>query len=211
MQLASALLAALLLISPLAAQDEAASAHSPYYEILIEAVYPEDRVSLMGWEARLRKHLDQLSEQTDDPASLDAIAQIETLVDMPRIDFAEDREVIGDWRVRSLQADGLGAYAYQYFPARIYQETQALVFDKNSGSQRHRGLMARAGSDVMLFVGALYYAYQEQRLYSAHMEPGTDPDRDYDEIAALYKIGDAHYLMVFAPKGERFRFYEMRR
>ena len=191
--------------SPLAASEELAG--SPYFETLSRSLPEGSYEALSGWEDALHA----LLEEHDSPDNAAAAREILELANAPRIDFDGEDELIGDWRVRSLQADGLGVYAYAWFPARIYREGQALVFDKASGSQRHRGLMALASKDTVFFAGALYYGYEEPRMHSAHMDPGADIDPAMDATALIYKLGPDHYLMVFNHDPGRFRFYEIAR
>lgn len=197
-----------MLAPPLAAREDQ---HSPYFETLLESLPEGSYEALDGWEEALRRHLKALLEEHDDAENVAGVRAILGLVEAPRLDFDSESELVGDWRVRSLQADSLGAYVYSWFPARIYREAQALVFDKDSGSQRHRGLMARASADAFFFAGALYYGYQPPRLHSAHMDLAAEgePDPDYDATALLYKLGPEHYLMVFNHGSGRFRFYEI--
>ena len=182
---------------------------SPYFKTLVKSLPEGASEQADGWEAALRVHLKVLLEEHGDAENVAATKEILALVDTPRIDFENEDELVGNWRMRSLQVDSLGAYVYPYFPARIYREGQALVFDKDSGSQRHRGLMALASPDTVFFAGALYYGYQEPRLHSAHMDPGTDADPSYDAIALVHKLAPDHYFMAFNYDAGRFRFYEI--
>lgn len=200
---------AVLLAPSLAAAQETAE-RTPYYKTLIGTLHPGDETAMEGTEERIRAALENVRANSDDPESLAAVAEMEALLDHERIPFSANNELVGSWRVRSLQVDGLGAYAYAYFPARIYPEAQALVFDKDSGSQRHRGLMAQADPETVFFAGALYYGYESARMYSNHTD-ADNTDRDMDAIAEIYKLGEAHYLMVFATEGGYGRLYEIRR
>ncbi len=182
---------------------------SPYFKTLLKSLPEGSYEAHQGWEAALRAHLKSMLEEHDDAENRAAVETIMDLVNTPRIAFESEEELIGDWRVRSLQADPLGAYVYSWFPARIYREGQALVFDKDSGSQRHRGLMARVTEDSVFFAGALYYGYEEPRLHSAHMALEADADPERDTTAIIYKLAHQHYLMVFDHGQERFRFYEI--
>lgn len=184
----------------------------PYAEILMDTLLPEDRTIDFQWEDALRERLAAVETEYPDEQNLDSIAQIRELIDRPRVKFDSRAELSGQWRVRSMQADDLGAYVYDWFPARIFTEAQALVFDKYSGSQRHRGLMAQIDEDRVFFAGALYYGYEEPRMYSGHMDQGAaNADRDFDTTALIYKVGPDHFLMAFAPKDGRHRLYEIKK
>ncbi|UYQ72125.1 DUF4893 domain-containing protein [Pelagibacterium flavum] len=182
-----------------------------YAKSLFGRLYPEDQSLAKGWETGLQALLDELKDSSEDQETLDAIPEFERLIEAEHLAFSIE-ELDGSWRMRSLQATDYGAFIYQYFPARIYPEAQAMVFDKNSGSQRHRGLMAQLDAETVFFVGALYYGYEDPRIYSA-MTPGevTEEQREFDAVAEIYKIGDNHFLMAFAPSANRFRLYEIRK
>ncbi|WP_196259864.1 DUF4893 domain-containing protein [Pelagibacterium limicola] len=182
---------------------------SPYFKTLYKSLPEGSYEALDGWEEALRDHLKMMLEEHGDAENRAGAEAILELADAPRIDMESDDELIGNWRVRSLQTDALGAYVYSWFPARIYQEGQALVFDKNSGSQRHRGLMARASAGTVFFAGALYYGYQEPRLHSVHMAPEANADPEMDATALIYKLAPERYLMVFDYAPSYFRFYEI--
>lgn len=196
---------------PALAQAPEQPGASPYFKTLYKSVPEGAFESAEAWEAGLRDRLKAIMAEYPDAENEAGVRDILALVDAPRLALGPEDALVGNWQVRSLQADGLGAYTYPYFPARIYVEGQALVFDKASGSQRHRGMMARASAEAMFFAGALYYAYQSPRLHSAMMAPEADVDPDQDELAMLYRLGEDHYLMAFAPRNERYRFYEMRK
>ncbi|WP_158541580.1 DUF4893 domain-containing protein [Pelagibacterium lacus] len=184
---------------------------APYAKTLFARLHPEDQGLARGWQEGLAGLLDTVRESSDDPETLDAIPQFLALAEAPHLPFAL-AELEGDWRMRSLQATDYGAFIYQYFPARIYPEGDAYVFDKNSGSQRHRGLLAQKDDTSAFFVGALYYGYEAPRLYSAMTVGETTPEqREFDAVAEIYKIGEAHFLMAFAPEDGRYRLYEIRK
>jgi hypothetical protein len=176
---------------------------SPYFKTLVKTLPEGSYEAFEGWEEALRAHLADMLEEHGGDENAEAA--------LPRMDFESDDELIGNWRVRSLQSDALGAYVYNWFPARIYREAQALVFDKHSGSQRHRGLMARASDDTVFFAGALYYDYQTPRLHSAFMDQtaAREVDPELDATALIHKLGPDHFLMVFDHEPNRFRFYEI--
>jgi len=184
---------------------------SDYAKTLFGQLYPADQSLAQGWAAGLEGLLDQLKDSSEDQETLNSIPDFQRLVEVAHLPFSIG-ELEGAWRMRSLQATDYGAFIYQYFPARIYPEGQAMVFDKDSGSQRHRGLMAQLDAESVFFVGALYYGYEGPRIYSA-MTPGeaTDEQRAFDAVAEIYKIGENHFLMAFAPNANRFRLYEIRK
>ncbi|WP_164730609.1 DUF4893 domain-containing protein [Pelagibacterium montanilacus] len=192
--------------APAFAQDQ--EADPPYHLALETAVGAGELDRLEGWQEALPDAVADLGEAPEQHIA-EAAAQVLALVNMETRPLGDPGDIVGDWSARTLLVDGLGAYSYPYFPARIYREGRALVFDKNSGSQRHRGLMADTGQDRYLFAGALYYRDEEPRLHSAHMAGSPDPERD--ALAWVYRLAPDHYLMAFAPRGGQHRLYELRR
>lgn len=197
----------LALVSPGFAQDTGGYAKS-----LFAKLHPEDQTLPQGWREGLTARLDHLAETSEDAETLDSLSQFQILIDAEPIAF-DIAELEGDWRMRSLQATELGAFVYPHFPARIYPEGQALIFDKASGSQRHRGMLAQADDMTVFFVGALYYGYEAPRLYSTMVAGEITPEqREFDAVAEIQKIGENHFVMAFAPEdGGRFRLYEIRK
>ena len=197
------------LVGPASAETEEPRAGG-YGKELFSQLYPEDQGLAQGWQEGLSQLLDRL-EDSSDPETRAAIPDFRALIAASHEPF-EIAELDGDWRMRSLQATDYGAFPYQYFPARIYPEGQAMVFDKNTGSQRHRGFVAQLDDETVFFVGALYYGYEGPRIYSAMSvgEP-TPEQREFDAVAEIYKIGENHFLMAFRPEENRFRLYEIRK
>lgn len=181
-----------------------------YAKHLLAQLHPGDQTLAEGWREALQLRLDGLAQTSDDPETLDSLADFQALIDAEPIAF-DISELEGEWRMRSLQATELGAFIYQYFPARIYPEAQALIFDKNSGSQRHRGMLAQRDDMTVFFVGALYYGDEAPRLYSTMTSGEITPEqREFDAVAEINKIGENHFVMAFAPEdGGRFRLYEI--
>ena len=183
-----------------------------YAKDLFAQLHPEDQALAEGWREGLATRIDQLAETSGDPETLNSLPQFRSLIDAEPVAF-DISELEGEWRMRSLQATELGAFVYQYFPARIYPEAQALIFDKNSGSQRHRGMLAQADEMTVFFVGALFYGYEAPRLYSTMMSGEIAPQqREFDAVAEIQKVGENQFVMAFAPEeGGQFRLYEIRK
>lgn len=178
---------------------------------LFAELYVEDQSLAGAWAQGLLDLLDDLENTIDDQDSLDAIPQFENLIGATRQTFSIT-DLEGDWRMRSYQATDYGAFIYPFFPARIFTEGRSTVFHKNTGSQRHLGVLAQLNSETVFFVGALYYGYEDPRTYSAFSDGAvTSEQREFDAVAELYKIGNSHFLMAFAPNGNRYRLYEIRR
>ncbi|WP_166443087.1 DUF4893 domain-containing protein [Phragmitibacter flavus] len=195
----------LLATQPLSASD------SPI-EALKNTLRPQHQNVMDDWEAKAQKILQTLEAKDIDQESIETIAAIRKLLDQPRQPAPESKALIGNWRVRSLQAGGLGAYAYPFFKCTITAEARALVFHKPTGSQRKHGILARDNNTHYLFVGAAYYGYENKvRSYSAHLDAPTEEDLQRDTIGHLYLIGKNHLLMVFSPDQGRLEINELKK
>ncbi len=141
-----------------------------------------------------------------------AIAEIETLLGAPRAPIGPPADIEGEWRIRSLQITNFGAYAYPFFKVRIYAEGPpgALVFHKDTGSQRIFAELAADGSNRYILVGAGYAGGDPPGEYStrAYEQPG-DP---YNDIAGhLYRLADGRLLLVTAPNHLGLNVLELKR
>ncbi|WP_404400307.1 DUF4893 domain-containing protein [Pelagibacterium halotolerans] len=202
------------LASAAAFSTETVPAGAPaYYDILVDTLHADDRNAMKGWEERMRAQLEAVAADPMDAEIAVWAEEIRALLDAERVPIVDEAGLLGDWKVRSMQVDDLGAFVYSWFPARVFREARALVFDKDSGSQRHRGLMALEPEHrYYFFAGALYYGYEQERMYSAHMgEDAPNANRAMDAIARVYKLGSDHFMMAFAPDEGRYRLYEIRR
>ncbi|YCM44175.1 DUF4893 domain-containing protein [Verrucomicrobiaceae bacterium 227] len=143
-----------------------------------------------------------------DESSRKVLAEMKDLLALKRLPIQKEEELHGDWKVRSLQAGGLGAFSYPFFKCRIFPEEKALVFHKAAGSQRRMGFLERDAPGRFLFAGAMYFSYDPApRIYRG----GKDEDRDRNCVAWLYKVGKDRLVMVFPFSNERMELYELKR
>lgn len=182
-----------------------------YYETLRGTLRPVHRQAMATWEMDAEAILKKLETKEIDAETREGIATIRGLVASERQPLAKDAALTGAWRVRSLQAGGLGAYVYPYFRCKITTEGRALVFHKNTGSQRKFGLMARAEEGHGLFVGATYYDYEKVRRYSTHLDEAGEEDLKRDEVGHLYQLGKNHLILAFAALDGRWELLELLR
>ncbi len=177
-----------------------------------DLLWPDDADALASAEISMRA-LANKHAATD----RDESAAIVALLDMEPQPIADRLALAGPCKVRSLQANDLGAYVYPFFKCEFRREgSGGLQFRKETGSQRRLGVILEEGDlgDGLLFVGGSYYDYTSPRPYSGFDRldnPGSKPDRSTDSVGALYKIGKDRYMMLFAPKGGRGEIYEITR
>ncbi len=187
------------------AEDEAAN---PLREVL----RPEHATALETSEADLAKQLDAIAAAETDADSQKALAEIRKLLAAPRKEIAGDKTLLGNWRVRSLQVGGLGAYAYPFFKCSITREGKSgLIFKKDTGSQRRSGLLAREGKDRYLFIGGSYYTDEAPITYSTLQDSSVKTDPERDSAGFLYQLGESHLLLVFTSEDGRGEIYELRK
>ncbi len=178
---------------------------------LLSRLHGHDRDGLDDWESQTRVALRHLQEQGADGDSDEAILAMLALLDAPRELIHEDEELNGACRVRSLQANRLGAYRYPWFDCRLYPEARAIVFEKPTGSQRRLGLVGRTEPERFLFVGGMYFTDELPRGYSGYRthEPDQD-DLARDSVGVLFKLGDDRYFIGFVPRpGGQHELYEL--
>lgn len=200
------LLIALLL--PAAAGHGGEIPYDLYGEELRKSLHAHDRDALVDWEPRLREHLRELLDREPDPETDHAIIAFHRLLNVPRLDIDRETDLHGPCRVRSLQADHLGAYAYPFFDCSVSVNGEEAAFHKPTGSQRRYGMIGRETADRMLFVGGSYLDGELSRGYS---DAGATPaELAGDSVGYLFKIDPGHYFIVFAAKHARHEVYDLR-
>lgn len=121
--------------------------------------------------------------------------------------------LVGDWKVRSLQAGEYGVFAYPFFDCQFRKEgPRGIVFQKDRGSQRRIGLVGQGSDGKLLFVGGSYTeGSRHPRGHSALQDKGTAADPKNDSTAIIRQIADGHLLMIFAPTRYGCEIYELKR
>jgi hypothetical protein len=102
------------------------------------------------------------------------------------------KDLVGEWRCRSLQLDSLGLFIYDYFKCRISARGDALVFQKTTGSQRTKGRLYRLSDTRYVYAGAATVNDDPP------VEYGARPDSD--EVGYLVRTGTNRLRMEF-PRG----------
>lgn len=177
-----------------------------------ELLWPDDASALASAEISMRALANKHAARDSQEA-----AAILALLDMTTQPITDRLALAGLCKVRSLQANDLGAYVYPFFKCEFRREGPGgLQFRKETGSQRRLGLILEEGDlgDGLLFVGGRYYDYTSPRPYSGFDRldnPGSSPDRSTDSVGAFYKIGKNRYMMLFAPRDGRGEIYEITR
>ncbi|MGQ0800729.1 MAG: DUF4893 domain-containing protein [Pseudomarimonas sp.] len=125
------------------------------------------------------------------------------------------RKLLGNWRVRSLQTNTLGAYLYGFFNAEISQRDEFLQLRKSSGSQRRLGLLypVRDEPTTMVFLGASSVNEEPQVGYSRGYSGVNAPERlSSDSVGRFFQLGSDRLLLILDPQwGQGFELYELKR
>lgn len=168
--------------------------------------------------AAARAELDaRLSRHMASPASGKAAQQMRALADAPAQPLPDRLSLAGRWKVRSLQANDRGAYAYNFVPCTLEREgPSGLRLTKDKGSQRRLGLILDRDADAFLFVGGRYHADEPPRAYSGFAvddvnDPHARADTSRDSIGLVRAVGRDHLIILFAPADGTSEIYELRR
>ena len=180
---------------------------------LVEQVFPDDLKALALSETSVKEALASSEKGNgDDESSLKVLGEMKALLDQKRLPIEKGEELHGDWKVRSLQAGGLGAFSYPFFNCRIFPEAKALVFHKAEGSQKRMGFLERDSPERFLFAGAMYFNYDlAPRIYQGVRGEGAEANQERNCVAWLYKVGKNRLLMVFPFSATRLELYELKR
>jgi hypothetical protein len=101
-----------------------------------------------------------------------------------------DKELLGEWRCRTLKLGGEPPLViYGFFKCRIFEENGALILQKTTGSQRTRGALHRIAPDRFAYIGAGTVNDDPVRAYG--------DDAREDEVALLVKAAPARLRLEF--------------
>lgn len=143
-----------------------------------------------------------------DLESAKAAKELLAILKLPRQEITAPSSLLGKWRVRSIQTSDLGVYAYPFFDSRFYKGTDGeIVFHKNTGSQRSKGIVGKSSDGDLLFLGATYYDNEKPTTYSTLLEDKSQGTPERDRAGKVYQLKKNHLLMIFGA-GE---IYELKR
>lgn len=118
-------------------------------------------------------------------------------------------DITGRWRVRSIQVNPHGTFAYPFFAASIARERGELRFAKTTGSQRRSGVLLPAGDGrSLVFLGGTTVNDEAPVAYSRIAHPRSAP-RDSDSVGRLVRIGARELLMVLDASPDRYELYHL--
>ncbi len=183
-----------------------ASLISAHAAEILSLLKPAEATALTTAEEGVKTSATKHLESTDKETAANA-KQITDLLALPRIEFGDRLPLAGKWKVRSLQVNDLGAYAYPYFPCEFVKEgAQGLRLDKNTGSQRRSGIIGDDGKGNIIFIGGKYYSDEAPIGYSGFQDESVKTDPTRDTYGTLYRLGKDHLILIFGENNEIYEF-----
>ncbi len=196
-----ALTAALLLSG--AAGSAAAQTGQPWERIAT----PSDVQRLETGPNRLAEDVAAAAQRGKvDGITLPAVMELMRAVAQP----LAGRDLIGDWRCRSIQIDTLGIFGYPPFRCRVRQAGDGLFFEKLTGSQRVSGILyPRDGVSFVLLGGATVNEEPQRRYTSDSRAPAEA--LQHNRAALVTKVGPRRLRVVFPQEGGQFEVLDLTR
>lgn len=109
----------------------------------------------------------------------------------------KEKDLLGKWRCRSIQASNLIVIAYPFFECRFIQKNGKLFFEKTTGSQRRSGYLYPSAGDQMVFLGSL----------TMNDDPNTG---EYTDTAGvLVRKATNRFLLILDSTQEGYEIYEI--
>ncbi|MCQ2139016.1 MAG: hypothetical protein MJZ09_01420 [Bacteroidales bacterium] len=102
-------------------------------------------------------------------------------------------------RVKSIQMDDTGLYAYDYFACRIYWEVENLCFRKTKGSQLKAGLLSQVNDRLIKYEGWWFINGDRERDDEEHHQTGYITKVSTHKVILTIDKGDGRYeILEFA-------------
>ncbi len=119
------------------------------------------------------------------------------LLHSPVVDI-DPENLLGDWRVRSLQVSTEAAYLYPFFKARFKKQPEGIFFEKTSGSQRCSGWIFPDLPTQYYFLGGATVNEDPQVPYSGldPVQPRSGIPPETDTAGILYQLGPNRLLLL---------------
>ncbi|QRY82219.1 DUF4893 domain-containing protein [Pseudomonas sp. PDNC002] len=194
--LSAALLAAGLLLSPLAFAEETA----PTWPAVINAA---DQQRLTSLDTQVKQLLDQLQQSEDETTRNEALNLYRIVLEDP--EPLTDAALAGNWKCRSVQIESKALYGYPNFKCSLRQTPKGLFLEKTSSSQRISGYLQRLDDKQLVFIGGASVNDDPQVGYSGLEKAAA---RESDVVGVVRNSYDGFVLLVPEPFGgfNLFRF-----
>ncbi|MFJ3049385.1 DUF4893 domain-containing protein [Pseudomonas nitroreducens] len=182
--LTAALLAAGLLLSPLAFADDTAI-------VWPAVVNAADQQRLTTLDGEVKRLLDQLQQSEDETTRNEALNLYRIVLEDP--EPLADAALTGNWKCRSVQIETEALYGYPNFKCSVRQTPKGLYLEKTSGSQRISGYLQRLDDKQLVFVGGASVSDDPQVGYSGLEQAAA---RETDVVGVVRNSHDGFVLLV---------------
>lgn len=173
-------------------------------------LWPEHQARVLEAREIANDWRERYAEADFDPAGMNMLAE---LLDAPVLPI-ESAQLLGSWRVRSIQTNTLGVYVYPYFRGEIERSEAGLVLRKFTGSQRRLGHLYPVldAPESMVFLGGLTVNDSPQLPYSRSPAGLASQPAETDSAGVLSVLAPGRLLLILDARwGEGFELYELRR
>ena len=109
----------------------------------------------------------------------------------------KEKDLLGKWRCRSIQASNLIVIAYPFFECRFITKNGKLFFEKNTGSQRRAGYLYPSTRDQMVFLGSLT------------MNDDRNAGEYTDTVGVLVRKASNRFLLILDSTQVGYEIYEI--
>jgi Domain of unknown function (DUF4893) len=109
----------------------------------------------------------------------------------------KEKDFLGKWRCRSIQASNLIVIVYPFFDCRFIRKNGKLFFEKTTGSQRRSGYLYPSAGDHMVFLGSLT------------MNDDVNSGEYTDTVGVLVRKASDRFLLILDATQEGYEIYEI--
>jgi hypothetical protein len=109
----------------------------------------------------------------------------------------KEKDLLGNWRCRSIQADDRSVIVYPFFNCRFIRKDGKLFFAKTTGSQRRSGYLYPSGGDHMVFLGSLT------------MNDDVNSGEYTDTVGVLVRKGSDRFLLILDATQKGYELFEI--
>jgi len=109
----------------------------------------------------------------------------------------KEKDLLGAWRCRSIQANDRLVIVYPFFNCRFIRKDGKLFFQKTTGSQRRSGYLYPSTSDHMVFLGSLT------------MNDDVNSGEYTDTAGVLVRKERSRFLLILDATQNSYELYEI--
>jgi len=109
----------------------------------------------------------------------------------------KEKNLLGKWRCRSIQANSRIIVVYSFFDCRFIRKNGKLFFEKTTGSQLRSGYLYPSTGDHMVFLGTLT------------MNDDANSGEYTDTVGVLVRKASDRFLIILDATPEGYQLYEI--